>query len=298
MTTAPTALAADDLVLCSGTLGPRTSWLDKVDAAGRAGFRGVSIYVHEYVAALDAGTPASRLRRAVDEHELRVGEVDGPIRWLPEHARDRPDRRPLVDVDQFLRIADVLGARSLTVLEPWFVPIAADAELDRAAEAFARLCDRATEVGVVAHLEAYPWSGVPDSRTAYEIVRRAARPNGGIVIDTWHLWRGPDRGALAPDIPGAAVLGIQLADALAQPVGQLPEECTRRRLLPGQGVAAPASVLAELRRRGCVAPVGVEVFSDRLRAMPPDRAAGLAFAATQRCLHGGVAWMSDRKSVV
>jgi len=290
MTAAPTALAADDLVLCSGTLGERTSWLDKVDVAARAGFGGVSIYVREYVAATDAGVPAARLRQAVDERGLRVGEVDGPIRWLPEHAHDRPDRRPLVDVDQFVTIADVLGARSWTVLEPWFVPVASDAELDRAAEGFARLCDRAAEVGVVAHLEAYPWSGVPDSGTAYEIVRRAGRPNGGIVVDTWHLWRGPDRGVLAADIPGAAVLGIQLADALDEPEGELPDECTRRRLLPGEGVAAPTSVLTELRRRGCVAPAGIEVFSDRLRAMPPDRAAELAYTAAQRCARDAAAW--------
>jgi sugar phosphate isomerase/epimerase len=293
MTAAPNALAADDLVLCSGTLGERTSWLDKVDAAARAGFDGVSIYVREYLAALDAGTSAASLRQAVDERGLRVAEVDGPIRWLPEHARDRPDRRPLVDVDRFLTIADVLGARSWTVLEPWFVPIASDADLDRAAEGFATLCDRAAEVGVVAHLEAYPWSGVPDSRTAYEIVRRADRPNGGIVVDTWHLWRGPDHGVLAPDIPGAAVLGIQLADAIEQPVGELPDECRRLRLLPGDGVARPTPVLAELRRRGCAAPVGVEVFSDRLRAMPPHRAAELAYAAAQRCVHDAAAWTSS-----
>jgi sugar phosphate isomerase/epimerase len=293
VTAAPTALAADDLVLCSGTLGEHTPWLDKVDAAGRAGFGGVSIYVHEYLAALETGTSASRLRRAVDGRGLRVGEVDGPIRWLPEHGRDRPDRRPLVDVEQFLTIADVLGARSLTVLEPWFVPIASDRDLERAAEGFATLCDRAAEVGVVAHLEAYPWSGVPDSRTAFEIVRRANRPNGGIVVDTWHLWRGPDHGVLAPDIPGAVVVGIQLADALEAPAGELPDECRRLRLLPGEGVANPAAVLAELRRRGCAAPVGVEVFSDRLRALPPDRAAELAYAAAQRVVHDAVAWTSS-----
>jgi sugar phosphate isomerase/epimerase len=283
MTTMPSSLAIDDLVLCSGTLGS-TPWLDKVDAAARAGFQGVSIYVREYVAAVEAGIPASRLRRAVDERGLRVGEVDGPIRWLPEHGRDRPDRRPLVDVEQFLTIADVLAARSLTVLEPWFVPIASDAELDRAAEGFGQLCDRVAEAGVVAHLEAYPWSGVPDSRTACEIVRRADRPNGGIVVDTWHLWRGPDQGSLDAGIPGATVLGIQLADALEEPVGEVADECVHHRLLPGDGVAGPAMVLAELRRRGCVAPVGVELFSDRLHSMPPGDAAELAFAATQRCV--------------
>jgi len=52
-------------------------------------------------------------------------------------------------------------------------------------------------------------------------------------------------------------------------------------------------VLAELRRRGCLAPVGVEVFSDRLRAMPPDRAAELAYAAAQRCVRDASSWTSS-----
>jgi sugar phosphate isomerase/epimerase len=54
------------------------------------------------------------------------------------------------------------------------------------------------------------------------------------------------------------------------------------RLLPGDGPGASAAVLTELRARGCVAPVGVEVFSDDLHAERPKAAAQLAADALRR----------------
>src|SRR5947207_1757425 len=180
-------LGPEDLVLCSGSLGEDTPWLGKVDAAADAGFDGLSIYVHEYIAALEAGVSPSVLRRALDDRALRLAEVDCPVRWLPQHQHDREDRRPLVDLDLVLEIAEILGARSINVLEPWFEPIATEAAFDTAAEGFAAVCDRAAPLGVVVHIEAYPWGGIPDMSTAYEIARRAGRANGGIAVDTWHL---------------------------------------------------------------------------------------------------------------
>jgi sugar phosphate isomerase/epimerase len=280
--TAAASLGPTDLVLCSGSLGEGPSWIEKVDAAARAGFDGVSIFVYEFVAAIESGLSAGQLRRALDDRGLRLAEVDGPVRWLPQHERDRADRRPLVDLDLVLEIADVLGARSINVLEPWFEPIASEPALDVAGECLAAVCDRAHPLGVLVHVEAYPWGGIADMSAAYEICRRAQRPNAGIVIDSWHLLRGSDAGRLPPDLPGEAVVSIQLSDAPAQREDDLADECRHRRLLPGEGAARPAAVLAELRRRGCSAPVGIEVFSDRLRAMDTVEAASVAFDAGVR----------------
>jgi sugar phosphate isomerase/epimerase len=277
-------LGPTDLVLCSGSLGEAPSWIDKVDAAARAGFDGISIFVYEYVAARQSGMSAEALRRALDDRGLRLAEVDGPLRWLPQHERDRPDGRPLVDLELALEIAEILGARSINVLEPWFEPIASEAALDTAGECLAAVCDRAAPLGLLVHVEAYPWGGIADMSVAYQISRRAQRPNAGIVVDNWHLLRGNDAGRVPPDLPGEAVVSIQLSDAPAQREDDLADECRHRRLLPGEGAAQPAAVLAELRRRGCTAPVGIEVFSDRLRAMGPVEAARRAFGAGVRVL--------------
>src|SRR5262249_49240866 len=147
--------------------------------------------------------------------------------------------------------------------------------VDDAAEAFAGLCDRAAEHNLLVHLEFLPWSRVPDLTTAWEVVRRADRPNGGVAVDAWH-W---DRSATPSDlatlraIPGAKVLGIQLDDAPAEAEANLMSATLHQRLLPGDGAIDLAALLAALRAIGAVAPIGVEVFSDELHALGPVEAA-------------------------
>ena len=57
-----------------------------------------------------------------------------------------------------------------------------------------------------------------------------------------------------------------------------------RRLLPGEGGADTLGQLRALRRGGCSAPLGVEVFSDVLNALPPTDAARRCYEATRRLL--------------
>jgi sugar phosphate isomerase/epimerase len=277
------ALNRDDLVLCSGTLG-RIPLEEKARAAAAAGFRGVSVYVHEYRALLEAGGTGAELRAVLDSLELAVAEVDGPMRWLPGHGDERVGRRALYGIDHFVAAAAALGARSVTVLEPWGVAVRDEPGLDAAAEAFARVCDRFASINVIAHIEFYPWSGIADLRTAVDIVRLADRPNGGVLIDTWHLRRGPDAGVLPDDVGGDVVRGLQINDTQAEPAASVMQECMHDRLLPGKGSASVREVVAALRGRGCDAPVGVEVFSDELLALGPAVAARRCFDAARSVL--------------
>ena len=114
--------------------------------------------------------------------------------------------------------------------------------LDEAAAAFAGLCDRAAEHGLLVHLEFLPWSKIPDLATAWQIIRGADRPNGGLMLDAWHYFRsGPDS-TLLRSIPGASILGVQLSDAPAAPEPEPLQATLHARLLPGQGAAGVADV--------------------------------------------------------
>lgn len=212
---------AAPLILCSGTLG-HVPFLEKARAAAAAGFDGISIYVDEY----EPG-----LRPRLDDLGLGVAEVDGALAWLPGSRG--------TDVGRALDVAAELGGRSLTALELTGAP----PDLDEAATAFADLCDRAAAYGLGVHIEPFAWSGIATMAAAHEIVTRADRANGGIILDTWHLARGPDAGRLdAAVIP--AIVAVQLADPSPDPTGlTLRDECMTSRRLPG---ACAAAIVAHL----------------------------------------------------
>ncbi|TFG92536.1 MAG: sugar phosphate isomerase/epimerase, partial [Myxococcales bacterium] len=245
------SLGPRDLVLCSGSFGWNAPFADRIRAASRAGFRGLSVWARDYEQARASGLSDADLRSLLDDHGIEIAELDGVWAWLPGADRSVPAAEDPVGFfryreDDLYRVADALGGRSLNAIDAF----GGDFGPDAAAEAFAALCDRAARHGLRVHLEFMPWSRVPDVASAWEIARRAERPNAGIVVDSWHFFRGnPDWNALAR-IPGDRVSAIQLADAPSRPDPDRIAETLHGRLLPGEGEQDLPRLVAALREIG------------------------------------------------
>ena len=140
------------------------------------------------------------------------------------------------------------------------------------------------EHDLLVHLEFLPWSRIPDLASAWEIVRRADRPNGGVAVDAWHYFRSGADEQLLVSLPGARVLGIQLDDAPNRAEDDLLHATLHERLLPGDGELDLVGLLGALGKIGAAAPIGVEVFSDALHALGPIEAAKRAGDATRTLL--------------
>jgi sugar phosphate isomerase/epimerase len=280
------ALGPDDLVLCSGTLPRDTTFVDRVDAAVAGGFGAISLWGRDYWSARHDGHSEADIRARLADHGLCVAEVD-PAWWWTPGEYDAASLVAIDDMDVFrygeremFAIADAVGARSINAAEV----LGGRWTLDEGAEAFARLCDRAAEHGLLVHLEFLPWSRVPDIAAAWDVVRGADRPNGGIAIDAWHWFRSASQSSVLQSISGDRVIAIQLDDAPAAPESNLMAATLHERLLPGDGELDLVGLIAALRATGTTAPIGVEVFSDALHALGPREAALRAGDATRRLL--------------
>jgi sugar phosphate isomerase/epimerase len=278
-------------VLCSGTLRSRLPFRDRVDAAVAGGFSGISLWGRDYLVARDGGLSDRDIGVLLADHGLSVAELD-PAWWWPPGASD-VHISPEHDHEQIFRfgepelfaVAHAVGARSLNAVDVF----GGTWSLDDAAEAFAALCDRAADHGLLVHLEFLPWSRIPDLSSAWEVVSAADRANGGLMVDAWHYFRsGPDR-ELLRSLPGASILGIQLCDAPAKPEPDPLHATLHERLLPGEGDLDLVALLADLRATGTAAPVGVEVFSDLLHALDPQQIGRMAGASLQTLLARGEA---------
>ena len=123
------------------------------------------------------------------------------------------------------------------------------ATVDELVERFGVLCDRAADIGALVHLEFIPMTAVADIATAWRIVRDADRPNGGILFDTWHFFRGAADFDALQAVPGERIFAVQVDDALPDVSGS-PWEDTQQRLLPGDGCFELPRVLRTLARIG------------------------------------------------
>ena len=275
-------------MLCSGTLPRSTTFAERVAAATDAGFRGLSLWGRDYAGALAEGWSDSDMRSTLDDHGLAVAELDPAWWWLPGADKVRiPPEYDSLDVFRFgeqeiFAMADALGARSLNAVDVFGGAFT----VEEAAQAFEALCIRASEHGLVVHLEWLTWSRIPNLETALKIVELASVPNGGITVDTWHLTRADTDIEALRKVPGDLIRAIQLGDGPLLPEDDLMDAALHDRQLPGEGEFTLAGIVGALRETGTTAPLGVEVFSDSLHALGPHEAARRAASATRRVLQG------------
>ena len=282
-------LGAGDSVLCSGTLRAGIPFRERLAAARAGGFSGISLWGRDHRVARDEGFSDHDIRLLLADHGLSVAELDPSWWWLPGASEVRVP--PELDDNgifgygerELFAVARGVGARSLNAIDVF----GGTWSLDEAAEAFAGLCDRAADHGLLVHLEFLPWSRIPDLATAWQVVRGADRPNGGIMLDAWHYFRSGSDGALLRSLPGTSILGVQLCDAPATPERDPLRATLHERLLPGDGELALRALLADLRETGTTTPLGVEVFSDVLHALDPEEVGRLAGASLRTLLDAG-----------
>lgn len=186
--------------------------------------------------------------RALDEHGISVLDV--------ELLRTDPG----VTVESFRAFAEAaaeLGARHIVTQIP-------EPDRGRAIELFGGACDLAAAYGMTADLEFIPWSPTSDLEAAVEIVTKAARPNGGVLVDTLHFARSQSSLERLADLPAELFNIVQLCDARdqAHPSDEdLIRVARSERKPPGDGDIDLVSLVNVLP----TVPYALEVPNDALR---------------------------------
>jgi len=280
-----TSRAGDDLVASYFTLTgspvlapPRFSFEERVAAAAEAGFAGIGLLSDDYVALRGAGRTDADLRAVLDDHGVGITEIEFLFDWAYDDERAEQARETEATL---FAMADAFSPHHLNVGDinpPGSLP-----GLDVVAERFATLCDRAAEHGVAVTLEFLPWTGLPDLATGWDVVRAAGRPNGGLVVDVWHYFRGGPDDELLRSIPASHVLCVQLDDADA-PVGPPEEDTMTRRRLPGEGSLDVVGLVRILDEIGVDIPYSVEILSTEHQALPVREQARRAYDSTRSVL--------------
>jgi sugar phosphate isomerase/epimerase len=265
-------------MLWSATLG-QAPLPDRIEAAAVNRYSGVTVRVTDldYLAAedYDVGALCANARdRGVEPLMLESFsswyDHEPPPKWFPPTT---------YTLDDHLKAAETFGSTDLTITAPFRTTTETT---DSLTERFAVVCDRCADAGIAVHLEFVPFPPISSLAIAWDIVRGAARRNGGILFDTWHFFRGePDLDLLAT-IPGDHIFSVQVSDGSTELQESLVKDTFRHRRLPGDGVFDLVGVLRTLRSTGGLRLVGPEVLSIELDALPPVEAARLAGEALDR----------------
>lgn len=259
----------------------------QLEAAAAAGFDSLAIgRLTRRQLQLEDRLTDRDIRHMVRDHGLQLGHYDGFAQWAPyPFADDIPAaaREVFADsVDDCLRMCTELELRSICatgVYDP------ARVDGSRLIDAFGEFCRLAAREGVSVDLECIPMWGIPDLASAWQLVDGVRAPNAGLLLDSWHFFRGSADLELLRTLPSGSVRTVQLADAAPLPPDRdLLEDCLRYRELPGEGCLPLDEFLDILIDKGGVQSVGPEIFSDQLDALEAVAAAQASARATRAVL--------------
>lgn len=241
---------------------------ERIEVARAGGFTATSIFPFEVAEAAERGETPQQLRRRYEEAGVRIAVLDPLARWLPtwrppDAGLDDPGRGDFT-AEQIFPMAEDLGVEAVTVLALY------DPTVDPAVAGplFAELCDQAADHGLRLQIEFIPGSGLHDLSAACAIVEAADRPNGGVLLDTWHFFRSASSFESLARIPAEKLFALQIEDAPVEPPDDIGWECLHARLVPGEGELDLDRLMTTID--GKVPRLsGPEVFSDEFAALSP-----------------------------
>jgi sugar phosphate isomerase/epimerase len=248
----PHDLIASHFTLAGGpaTQPPRFSFAQRVAAAAAAGFDGIGFFTGHWESAM---TPA-QMRRIADDYGIVVGEIEWLNDWWCEGDRGRQSRD---NEQRMYEAAAALGAHHMVIAA---VAHGEHPDAGAVAERFAELCERADEHDLMVGIEFFPGSEIRDAGAAWDVARYAGA-NGGVLVDSWHYFRGAANPEHLRTIPADRIVAIQFDDADREVIGTLFEDTTLRRRLPGEGSFDLTGFVRLLDELGVAAPISVEIFS-------------------------------------
>ncbi|MGB8621644.1 MAG: TIM barrel protein [Paracoccaceae bacterium] len=231
---------------------------EKLEAIAQAGFDGIEIFEQDFIA---HDGPPREVGQQVRDMGLEIllfqpfRDFEGLPPRLRAKAFDRAERK--------FDLMQELGCDLLLVCSS--VHPEALGGIDRAADDFAELGERAARRGLRVGYEALAWGRhVNDHRDAWEIVRRANHPSVGLVLDSFHsLARKIDSDTIRA-IPGDRIFFLQLADAPAIDMDLL-YWSRHFRNMPGEGDLPVTDFTRAVMATGYAGPVSLEIFNDQFR---------------------------------
>lgn len=250
----------------------------------QAGFKNVEIplsHIRDYLA---QGHTVSDVRRLLGMYNLQcIGGFEcevkcfSPVRQRTEnHARIVENARLLSEIGGTNLVVGTDGPKN---------PAACKDPLAHIARTFVELAGKIKGIGVTLCIE-FNWSPIVKSlRTTCEIARHSRMDNVGVLFDPAHYHCTPTKFDQINVENVASIKHIHIDDMQDKP-GEL-SDCNADRVLPGNGCLDLRAIFRQIEKCGYRGYFSIEIFNEKLWAMPVHKAAKLMYESMLKFLDGG-----------
>jgi sugar phosphate isomerase/epimerase len=248
----------------------RFDFKDRVEAASKAGFKGIGIW-HTDLEHILHNRSLKEMKKILDDNGITHVELEFLTDWFLEGARkaesDSRKRR-------LLEASEVLHAKHIKIGD--FYNTACP--MPQIVEAFAALCKEAEDYGATIGFEFMASAMLDNLKDSLTMVETAGAKNGGLILDIVHVVNLGITYEEMSRIPLQYLINLELNDGMLP--GSPRHDPSRARRFCGAGEFDIKGFIACAYTMGYTGPWAVEVFSQELAGWSLEALNTQAFETT------------------
>jgi sugar phosphate isomerase/epimerase len=245
---------------------------DRVEAAARAGFKGMGIWHADLDHILERRS-LKEMKQILDDNGMKYLELEFLRDWFVVGEKKKQSD---MERKKLLEAAAALDAKHVKVgdFDSTKTP------MPQLIEAFAELCLEAAKYGATIGFELMPFAMIDTLKDALIMVEGAAAKNGGIILDTWHVAKLGIPYQEVARMPREYLISVELNDGTYEAPWSLLEDTINHRKFCGEGEFEVPRFIECVRKTGYTGPFGIEVLSQESRELALAEVTARAFRTT------------------
>lgn len=247
---------------------------DRVEALAGAGFKGMGIW-HADLEHILQTRSLREMKQILDDNGIEHIELEFLGDWFREGEEKMQSdilKAKLLEASQALDAHHIKVGDFYNKVTP----------MEKLIESFAALCADATEYGATIGFELMPGAMIQTLEETMAMVEGADAPNGGVILDLWHVVKLGIPYEVAAAIPPRFLVSVEINDGyLVRPEGMdFVTEVTEHRKFCGEGEFDVRGFVTAIWNAGYRGPVGIEVLSAAIRDWPLEKIVNHAYDTT------------------
>ena len=248
----------------------RFDFKDRVEAAARAGFKGIGIW-HTDLEHILLDRTLKEMKMILDDNGIKHVELEFLTDWFLDGARkaesDSRKRR-------LLEASEALHAKHIKIGDFYNT----ECPMPRIIEAFAALCKEAEDCGATIGFEFMASAMIDNLKDSLVMVETAGAKNGGLILDIVHVMNLGITYEEINRIPLQYLINLELNDGTLP--GSPRHDPSRARRFCGEGEFDIKGFIKCVSNMGYTGPWAVEVFSEELAGLSLEELNTQAFKTT------------------
>jgi sugar phosphate isomerase/epimerase len=253
----------------------RRDFKERVEAAARAGFKGIGIW-HTDLEHILVHHSLREMRNILEDNGMQYLELEFLTDWFLQGGRksDSDTRKRML-----LDASAALGATHIKVGDFYNEKC----PLPRVTEAFAVLCQEAEKYGATIGFEIMGCAVIDSLPDAIRMVTDAGAKNGGLILDIYQVVNQGWTYEQISQIPLQHLISVELNDGF---LPGSPNHDPSNRLFCGEGQYDLPGLIRCVRQMGYRGPWAVEVIAEKVAAMPLEESSRRAYQTSLAALAG------------